>query len=325
MPRCGIHVTNCDLPIRIDSYRGCAFQCGYCNEHIKGRSRGEPTIGEGRRALLNFIQGKRINTTNWCDWDIPLHFGVLSDPFQPCESQHQQSYKLLRVFAESGYPVVISTKSTMLLKPKYLSILRHCNVALQVSMTSPKYDSEESCPSFRDRFCSLYRLSTVVKRLLVRVQPYKLENYLSVRRMLRAYSASGVHGIIIEGMKVGKNTSEFPERHGTSAVYDAVALSKHFEALRDAAHEVGLRFYSAENRLRSMGDSFNCCGTDGLKGFRANRSNLNYGDIVYRGRMKEDNTGGVFVRSWITKEESRSITARSYFSIMDSLRVGGSA
>ncbi len=323
MPRCGIHVTHCDLPIRIDSYKGCDFSCAYCNEHIKGRSRGTPSIGEGRRALLNFIQGKRINTTRWCDWDIPIHWGVLSDPFQPCESQYQQSYKLLRVFAESGYPVVISTKSTMLLEPKYISILSHCNAVLQVSMTSQSYDSQESCPSFRERFCSLYKLSTVVKRLLVRTQPFKLEDHTSVLKMMRAYAASGVHGIMIEGMKVAKNTPEFPSRHGTSAVYDAADLALYFESIRSVAHREGLKFYSAENRLRSMGDSPNCCGTDGLEGFIPNRTNLNYNEMEYTDRMKEENTGGVFVRSWLTKEESQFLTFQSYSTLMNSLLDGG--
>ena len=324
MPRCGSHVISCDLPIRIDSYVGCGFGCTYCNEQAKGRQRGIPVPGEGVKALRNFIQGKRVNVTNWCDWDIPLHWGVLSDPFQQCEMAEGHSEKLLREFARTGYPVVISTKSDLLVTPGYYGLLRASNAVLQVSMTSQWYDEQEGCPSFSERFGMLYNLSKAVRRLLVRVQPYRLADYDFVVGMLRAYAASGVWGIMVEGMKVPRVTDEFPERYGSSGVYDAGELGEHFSGLRAACHDHGLRFYSAENRLRMMGDSMTCCGVEGLEsfGFIPNVANLNYTDVKYTDRMAKSGTGGVFVRSWWDAKKSRKATRLSYRELMEDMRTG---
>ena len=37
--------------------------------------------GEGVKALMSWIQGKRTSETNWCDWNIPLHWGGRERPF----------------------------------------------------------------------------------------------------------------------------------------------------------------------------------------------------------------------------------------------------
>ena len=63
---------------------------------------------------MNFISGARTKETNWCDWDIPLHWGGLSDPFQPCESKYRSSYKCLKIFADENYPFVVSTKGKII-------------------------------------------------------------------------------------------------------------------------------------------------------------------------------------------------------------------
>jgi len=39
---------------------------------------------------------------------------------------------------------------------------------------------------------------------------------------------------------------------------------------------LGLAFYVGENRFRAMGDSLNCCGTDGIPDWVPNRCNLNH-------------------------------------------------
>ena len=75
-----------------------------------------------------FIDGQRGESTDWCDWDIPLHWGGVSDPFQPAEKKHGVSLACLKVFAETQYPFVVSTKGTRLLSsPEYLRVLAKCN------------------------------------------------------------------------------------------------------------------------------------------------------------------------------------------------------
>lgn len=74
MPRCGSQIILCDLPIRFDTYKGCAHGCKYC--FVQRKQKGANVVkGETINALKSFIESKRNRETNWCDWNIPLHWG----------------------------------------------------------------------------------------------------------------------------------------------------------------------------------------------------------------------------------------------------------
>ena len=105
MPFCGSQVILCDVPVHFDTYVGCSHGCEYCFANKKqGQRQIKPY--NALKKLENFINGKRYAETCWCDWDIPLHWGALSDPFQPAEKEHGISMKALRVFAEYFYPFI---------------------------------------------------------------------------------------------------------------------------------------------------------------------------------------------------------------------------
>ena len=107
-------VVMCDYPVRFDTYRGCGFKCSYCYSTTRDSSNKAITSSQ---QVVDFILGKRKKTTNWCDWDIPLRWGVMSDPFQPCERKYRRSLEILKVFAERPYPFIVCTKSILLYSP----------------------------------------------------------------------------------------------------------------------------------------------------------------------------------------------------------------
>lgn len=90
--KCGSQIILCNLPVRFDTYRGCSHGCRYCfaqkKNDISRIERDESVDG-----LRSFIEGKRGNETEWCDWNIPIHWGGMSDPFQPVEKQIRASYE----------------------------------------------------------------------------------------------------------------------------------------------------------------------------------------------------------------------------------------
>lgn len=318
MPRCGSHIVNCDTPIYFDTYTGCDYACTYCNERVKGRGKDLPKPDEGVRAVRNFIEGDRTWGLEWCDWDIPLHWGVCSEPFQDCEREHQRSYKLLRLFAETGYPVIVSTKSVMPGEPGLLDILRDCNVVIQLSMTSPVYEVwEPGAPGFYKRLELIPNLVSVSHRVLIRVQPYTFEVLRDVMTMLPYYRDLGVYGVMVEGMKKRRSEGDFTERYGQSAVYPLDRLFPHFYSIRSGCHGNGLKFFCAENRLRYMGDSPNCCGYDGIDGWAGNFANSNHEGDFYTDRMKEPDTGRVFCKSYGGSEERKRFQGMSYMDAME--------
>lgn len=73
MPRCGSQCYLCDMPIRFDTYKGCTHLCKYC--FVQKKSTLEVELGESVGSLKKFCEGVRGRETNWCDWNIPIHWG----------------------------------------------------------------------------------------------------------------------------------------------------------------------------------------------------------------------------------------------------------
>ncbi len=275
MPRSGSQITICDLPVRFDTYKGCSHFCSYCFVKLK-YDIANIQRGEGAGALRNFINGKRDKTTNWCDWNIPIHWGGVSDPFQPIEKRYKYSLQALKVFEETQYPVVISTKGALAAEEPYLSLLEKCNVVMQFSLVSPKFDKlEPGAPSFQQRFEMIRKIAPKVKRVIVRVQPFIMEVKNDVLKQIPLYKEIGVYGITIEGLKY-KQKKRGLVKVSSDWVYPKNCLKTAYDQIKEQCHSYGLKFYAAENRLRNMGDDLCCCGIDNLEGFVPNTYNLNH-------------------------------------------------
>ena len=270
---CGSQVILCDLPIHIDTYKGCSHACKYCFVQRK-TSLKDIKKDNCIKQLENFIKGKRSQETNWCDWNIPLHWGGMSDPFQPIEQKYGISYDCLKLFAETKYPFIVSTKGRLLATDKYLDVLKRCNAVVQISMVCSKYDViEKGCPPFAERLEMARKISKNCRRLIARVQPYMTEVFRDVMNNIPRFKEAGVYGITVEGMKFVRK-KEGLIRVGSDFCYPVEILKKHFTAIKEECHKYGLKFYCAENRLRKMGDNMTCCGIDGLEGFKSNSFNL---------------------------------------------------
>lgn len=71
---CGSQVILCEYPIRLDTYEGCSHDCRYCFARMK-RDIANVKPLHCVEQVKRFVSGKRTSGTNWCDWDIPLHWG----------------------------------------------------------------------------------------------------------------------------------------------------------------------------------------------------------------------------------------------------------
>lgn len=314
MPKCGSQIILCDLPIRFDTYKGCGHGCQYCFAQ-RHKSIKNITGDESYKGLLSFVKGKRDLLTNWCDWEIPLHWGGESDPFQPAEREMKRSLKCLEVFAETGYPFVVSTKSTLLTEEPYLSLIKKCNCVIQISMLTSRYDGwEKGAPTFEQRLKCVETLAAF-KRVIIRCQPYIPHLLTEMLRNLRRFSKAGAYGVIFEAMKF------FSRKEGTirfmgDNVYPADLLKEHFELLKEEAHKNGLRFFCGENRLRSLSDSLCCCGIEGM-GWKENKANFNHWlydkeGFVFSKRQTEEGSGFIFMELYQNTLASKGYKKLSY-------------
>lgn len=269
----GSQVVLCCLPIRFDTYSGCSHGCKYCFARKKQDLEKIEATGTAQN-IRDWVDGKRTTTTNWCDWNIPLHWGGLSDPFQPAEKIKRRSLECLKVFAETKYPFVVSTKGRLVAEPEYLDLIQKCNCVVQISMVCSKYDVlEPGCPSYKERMEILRKVSAVAKRTIVRIQPYMPEVYKDVLGNIPLIKEAGAYGIIVEGMKFARGKPGMV-KVGGDCCYPISVLRPQFENIKAEAHAQGLRFFVGENRLRAMGDDMCCCGIENLEGFKGNDYNL---------------------------------------------------
>lgn len=325
---CGSQITICDLPIRFDTYKGCTHACKYCFVQRK-TDISEVEINSGLGELKNFIEGKRTQTTNWCDWQIPLHWGGCSDPFQPIEKRYRISYKALEIFKETQYPFIVSTKGKLIAEPEYLDLLKQCNAVVQISLVCDKYDKiEQGAPTYKERIEIIHKVAPNVKRLIVRIQPYLHEVYNDVMRNLEDFKNAGAYGITIEGMKFVRKQNGLV-KIGGDYCYPVNVLQNDFENIKRKCRDIGLRFYCAENRLRGMGDSLTCCGIDGLEGFSPNECNLSHlknGHMCdFTDCMKAKGTAKTFNSIYQEAGSSKWLSDKSFMDMMCSDVVANSS
>lgn len=314
---CGTQAVLCEYPIRFDTYKGCSHNCSYCFARAK-QDISKVEKDNCVKQLVSFVKGGRTHETNWCDWDIPLHWGGLSDPFQPIEKEHRISLECLKVFAETGYPVIISTKGKLIAEEPYLSLLRECNAVVQISMVCESYDVlEPGAPTYRERVEMLSILSGNCKRVILRAQPYIVDVRDEFISNLEEIAETGAYGVTVEGMKFKKSKPGLVKVEG-DCCYKEERLKADYAKIKEAAHRVGLAFFCAENRLRGMGDSFACCGCGDIEGFGGNQFNavslLNGRDVKPTERMKKEGTGGCF-KSMNQKAGVHNETVRKPFGL----------
>ena len=213
----------------------------------------------------------------WIDWELPIHWGGMSDPFQPLEEKFGYSYECLQYLAESQYPVIISTKGTRLLSSdKYLDVLSKCNAVVQVSMQCSEFDQfEPGAPTFEERLEDLAKISPKVKRTIIRLQPYIPRFKKSIIDNLPRFKEAGAYGVILEGLKMDDKSFD-PQlvKVGSEFLYPYPRILEDFLKIKHTANELGMKAFAGENRIREYGDSLTCCGVDDI--FTVNRYNLNH-------------------------------------------------
>jgi hypothetical protein len=230
------------------------------------------------------------------------------------------SYNALRVFAETKYPFVVSTKGRIIAEPEYLELLRKCNCVVQISMVCSSYDKlEEGAPSFEERLEIARKVAPNVKRLIVKIQPYMHEVYGEVYENLEKFKAAGAYGVIVEGMKFASKRPGLVKVAG-DYTYPKALIEGDILKLKQRAHELGLALYSGENRTRELGDSLCCCGVSDLPGFKVNEYNLNHllhgGKPAKTPQIQKTGTAMCFQSLYQNTANSRRLRGESFESEM---------
>lgn len=114
-------IAACSLPLRADSYKTCAFACNYCfsNNRVLRKSSDDDlqiaNISQYQKRLQKVLVDNNYDETNLIDImlrdDLTIHWGALSDPFQPCEEQYHITKQLVDISNEYNRSILFSTKT----------------------------------------------------------------------------------------------------------------------------------------------------------------------------------------------------------------------
>lgn len=282
----------CSLPLRVDSYRGCTIGCKYCfsrsinnrkNEFNKVIS-ADPNKLE--RYFLKQNEKKNRGIIQQCiDYKIPLHFGCVSDPFQIAEIKHKTTLEMLKVIRTYNYPIVLCTKSDLILKEQYVKLLEKVPLVVQISFSTLNdklaKKLEPNAPSPSERIEVLKALSEKGIYTVARFQPFLYPIESIDANAYKKVSESGVKHIVLEHLRIPTNSKlehreklwnvlkvnmldEF-KRLGlkySRVNYELSSKVKYQNIItaRKNTHKYGMTFGSGDNDFHHFSDNPCCCG-----------------------------------------------------------------
>jgi DNA repair photolyase len=290
----------CGLPLRLDSYRGCGFQCSFCFARFRGGNAPQPNVipanpGTVRRALQRaFRETPPLGLIGqFLRRRVPVHFGGMSDPFQLAERTFRVTWQYLEALRDFQYPTVISTRSPMAAADPYLGLLTEMkSVVVQFSFTSTHAHIsrrlEPQSPPPGELLDAMERLAGHGLVVTCRWQPYVRGQSEAPRQFVRRVAGAGARHVAVEHLKLpierahplwGDLITACPHlweeyaregawRDGREYILPARVKLPTVLEVRDATRQAGVSLGVADNDLQYLSDSDCCCsGVDQFPGF----------------------------------------------------------
>lgn len=299
----------CGLPLRMDSYSGCSHDCLYCFARAQDTWQTAKASRDGgiltsnkhnnpvRHILAKALDTDEVSkdvTVEWLRHRVPIHWGGMSDPFQPCEARHKISLSFLDILNWYQYPTVVSTKGKLVIDPEYLDRLKDGKYAVQISLISDDDKLmkaiEPGAPSATERLNMLEVLAKNGIWTACRIQPLIPASPIEdgLERLISKLAGVGVKHVVIEAYKIPmhipkENRKRIDIACGSKVEQEYIACGgslnnmeillpnwriwQFLEPARDWIHKYGMQFGAGDNAFRDTGDVKCCCGIDNVPGF----------------------------------------------------------
>ena len=266
-----------------------------------------------KRKLYRLNERKRVYTDIIDDFllsKMPIHFGGMSDPFASPDIV-ERSTKILEIFDEIYYPILISTKNTVILTKDEVALLllQMKNLALQISFSV--FDKnisqilEPNVPSPAERLKHIKLLTNHDAYVIARIQPL-IPNHLDEIKniLIPSLAEAGVKHVILEFLKipverksggsrelcVALNWDVFEyykqmngEKNGREWMLPANVKWDLLQPLIEEIHRFGMTYGAGDYGLNHLGDTDCCCGLDKIVGF-SNWNKQNFSNWIRNSR-----------------------------------------
>lgn len=266
----------CGLPIRLDSYKTCAFGCAYCfsnNRKIMEfektlqianiktiENRLERVFGDGNVSKEDFLDTLISNGITW-------HCGGMSDPFQPVEGELGVTKDIVDLTNKYGISILFSTKSDKLYDVNVRPDLH--SFQLSVSNVSDRKDIEPNIPTIEDRVKLFNDLKREGFKVGIRIQPF-IPNVSGID-ILETFKTAD--HFTIEGLKLVPQNKEHKEflietlgldkdnftQRGLLTLKPLIRLEM-YRPLLKYLEKNKLSYSISDNDMRAYGNNRCCCG-----------------------------------------------------------------
>jgi DNA repair photolyase len=197
-----------DLPFErsINAYRGCEHGCSYCYARPTHAFLGHSAGVEFERDIyvkVNAVEALRAELGAKSYKVKALAMGTNTDPYQPAERKHKLTRRILEVMLETRHPVMITTKSALIIRDldilSELAKLGLVKVAISITSMdhklSRKMEPRASSPARRleaIRLLSEAGVPTAVfaSPMIPAINDMELERILDAAKAQGALSAS---------------------------------------------------------------------------------------------------------------------------------------
>lgn len=265
----------CGLPLRVDSYKTCSFNCAYCFANHRAIMGFEKNIKIGdvnwlKTKLSKIYDKKEVNPNNFLDLllknRVTWHWGGMSDPFQPIEEKLNITAKLVEVSNQYDISCLFSTKTdsyyTAKLNPKQhsfqLSVTNLCN-----------HKIEPNVAPVENRIAFFKKLKNEGFKVGIRIQPFIPK--LSTPEIVETFKEADYFSI--EGLKLVPQNKEQKDnllhefklsqsdfvQMGLLNLKTSIRI-KLYEKTIAKLESYGIPYSIADNDLHQFSKSKCCCG-----------------------------------------------------------------
>lgn len=266
----------CGVPIRVDTYKNCSFQCAYCFSNNRKICEFDKEFQIGNidsveKKLKKIFIDKKYNSDNFLDTLIAnrytWHCGGMSDPFQPIEGKLGVTKKLIDVCNKHNVTILFSTKADTVYDANVKPTLH--TFQLSVSNVDNRTDLEPNVPDIQKRYEFYKELKKEGFKVGIRIQPF-IPN-ISTLEIVKMFEDAD--NFTLEGIKLVPQNKEHKEQvlaatGLTQESFTQMGLlnlkpeirKKMYAPFVDYFREHNIPFSLADNDMHHIGTNYCCCG-----------------------------------------------------------------
>lgn len=219
-PRWSMEIPDCSMPMTMDTYSRCAYNCLYCfsffqkSHVVDGYLSGDVRSVNPQR-VIDIFEAARNGTTLKSESNmqfIPIiqdrrimQWGGLADQFDEYERRHGVTLELLQYFDSIDYPLSFSTKAAWWTEDdRYMRLFArhkhnwHVKISIITADDEQARRMEKGVAPSSERIQAVKRLASAGVHVTLRLRPYIVGLSEDYEPLIRRAAAAGADSVTTE-------------------------------------------------------------------------------------------------------------------------------